>query len=214
MIQTLAKNWWLLALCGILDAMISVIYLIMYDTGPDSPLTFQGWNGAVVFLSRLALAAGVCTVAAGTWRSARGKSWLLALNGVAFCAYGLIPLFWRGPLSFNFFALLLVVMAMTVGILALAIARTRRRHLADEWFFGLTGAASIGFALAFLALVNRWIQLERRPFHPPVFLWLCFYFGFSAIWMLGLAFRLHSAGPSQSCWLEALPPSRTPKHAH
>ncbi len=44
----------------------------------------------------------------------------------------------------------------------------------------------MGFAVAFLALVNRWIQLERRPFHPSVFLWLCLYFGFTAICMLGL----------------------------
>jgi uncharacterized membrane protein HdeD (DUF308 family) len=39
LIQTLAKNWWLLALCGVLDAIISVIYLIMQDT--DGPLTFH-----------------------------------------------------------------------------------------------------------------------------------------------------------------------------
>jgi uncharacterized membrane protein HdeD (DUF308 family) len=212
MIQTLIKNWWLLALCGIVDAIISVIYFIMYNSGPDGPLTFHGWNGTVVFLTTLALAAGVCTIVAGIWRSAKDKSWLLVLNGLALSAYGLIPLLWRGPLSFDFFALLLVVMAMTLGILALAIARTLRRHVADEWFFGLVGAGSVGFALAFLALVNRWIQLERRPFHPLVFLWLGFYFGFSAICMLGLALRLHRLSPSQSGQWEALPLS--PKHAH
>jgi len=136
------------------------------------------------------------------------------MNGLAFSAYGLIPLFWRGPLRFDFLALLLVVMAMTIGILALAIARTLRRYVADEWFFGLAGAGSVGFALAFLALVNRWIQLERRPFHPSVFLWLCFHFGFSAICMLGLALRLHRLGPSQSGQWEDLPPLGNPKHAH
>jgi hypothetical protein len=88
-------------------------------------------------------------------------------------------------------ALLLVVMAMSGGILALAIARTLRRSVADEWLFGLAGAGSVGFALAFLALANGWIQLERRPFHPSVFLWQCFYFGFCAVCMLVLALRLH-----------------------
>jgi hypothetical protein len=204
LIQTPIKCRWLLALCGILDVIISVIYWIMYDTGPAGPLTFHEWNGTAVILSRLALAAGVCTVAAGIWRCAKGKSWLLVLNGLAFSAYGLIPLLWRGPLSFDLFALLLVVMAMTMGILALVIARTLRRYVADEWFFGLAGAGSVGFALAFLALVNRWIQLERRPFHPSVFLWLCFYFGFSAICMLGLALRLHRLGPSQPADLVSL----------
>ena len=212
MLQTLTRNWWLLAVCGILDVISSVLYLILYDT--DDPMPLHGWNGMVMFLNRLALAAGACTIAAGIWRSASGKSWLLVLNGLAFGAYGLIPLFWRGPLSFEFFALLVVVMAMTNGFLALAIARALRQSAADERFFGLAGAASIGFAWAFLALVNRWIQLERRPFHSSVFLWLCFYFGFSAICMLGLALRLHRLDSSQSGPSLGLPSLGNQKHAH
>jgi uncharacterized membrane protein HdeD (DUF308 family) len=209
LIQTLTKNWWLLGLCGVLDAIISGIYLIIYDTSPD----IHGGNGMEVFLNRLALAAGACTIAASIWRSAKGKSWLLVLNGLALSAHGLMALFWRGPLSFRFFALLVVVMAMTFGILALAIARTLRGRVADEWFFGLAGAASIGFALAFLALANRWIQLERRLFHPSIFLWFCFYFGFSAICMLGLALRLHSVSRSKPAPWEALPPFGNPTPA-
>jgi hypothetical protein len=209
LIQTLTKNWWLLGLCGVLDAIISVIYLIIYDTTPG----LHGGNGMEVFLNRLVLAAGACTIAASIWRSAKGKSWLLLLNGLALCAYGWMALFWSGPLSFRFFALLVVIVAMTFGILALAIARTLRGRVADEWFFGLAGATSIGFALAFLALANRWIQLERRLFHPSIFLWFCFYFGFSAICMLGLALRLHSLSASQSAPGETLPRLGNPKRA-
>jgi uncharacterized membrane protein HdeD (DUF308 family) len=212
LIQTLTKNWWLLALCGVLDAIISVIYLIIYEAGPDA-LALHG-NGTMAFLNRLALAAGACTIAASIWRSAEGKSWLLVLNGLALSAYGSMSLFWRGPLSYRFFALLVVVMAMTFGILAFTVARTLRRRVADKWFFGSAGAASTGFALAFLALANHWIQLERRPFHHSVFLWFCFYFGFSAICMLGLALRLHKLGPSQSIQWNASTPLVNPKHAH
>jgi uncharacterized membrane protein HdeD (DUF308 family) len=209
LIQTLTKNWWLLGLCGVLDAIISVIYLIIYYTTPDIP----GGNGMEVFLNRLTVAAGVCTIAASLWRSANGKSWLLLLNGLTLSAYGLMVLFWRGPLSYGFFALLVVVMAMSFGILTLAIARTLRGRVADEWLFGLAGATSIGLALAFLALANHWIQLERRLFHPSVFLWFCFYFGFSAICMLVLALRLHNLSSQPNPW-ETLPPLRNPKHAH
>jgi uncharacterized membrane protein HdeD (DUF308 family) len=210
LIQTLSKNWWLLGLCGVLDAIISVVYLFIYYTTPEIP----GGNGVEVFLNRLTVAAGVCTIAASLWRSAKGKSWLLLLNGLALSAYGWMALFWRGPLSYGFFALLVVVMAMTFGILTLAIARTLRGRAADEWLFGLAGAASIGLALAFLALANHWIQLERRLFHPSAFLWLCFYFGFSAICMLGLALRLHNLGSSEPIWLNAPTPLVNPKHAH
>jgi hypothetical protein len=198
LIKTLIKSQWLLALCGILDAIICVIFLIIYDTGPDGRLTVLGLNGMVGLLSRLALAAGVCTIAAGIWRPAKGSSWLLVLNGLALSAYGAIPLFWRGPLGFNRIALLLMAMAMTIGILGLAMARTLRHSVGDEWFFGLAGAGSVGFALAFLAVANGWIQLEGRLFHPSVFLWQCFYFGFCAICMLGLALRLRRLDLSQS----------------
>jgi uncharacterized membrane protein HdeD (DUF308 family) len=151
--QTLTKNWWLLALTGVLCAIASVIYLVIYETTPN----VYGDRGVQMLVNRFALAAGACTIAAGIWRSAKGISWLLLANGLVLSVYGLMPLFWRGPLSVRFFQLLVVVMAMTFGILALTIARTLRGRVADEWFFGLAGAASVGFALAFLALV---IQLD------------------------------------------------------
>ena len=89
----------------------------MYDA--DGPVNFS----PVVVLSRLALAAGVCTIAAGIRKSGSRKSWLIVLNGLALSAYGLIPLFWKGPLSFLLFARLLVVMAISIGIFELVTAR-------------------------------------------------------------------------------------------
>lgn len=187
MIQAVTINRALLVICAILDAIIATIYFLMYDSGPDGPLLVNDWYGTAMVLSRITLAAGAFTIAAGLWRSAKDKSWLLILNGVALSAYGVIPLVWKGPLAFDRLALLLIAMAITFGMLALTIARSSRRSVADQWFFGVAGAGSLGFAVAFVALVNRWIQVERRPFHPSVFLWLCLYFGFTAICTLGLA---------------------------
>src|SRR6266487_3058523 len=213
LIQTLIKNWLLLALCGVLDAIISVIYLIMQES--DGPLSFHAWNGAAVFLGKLALAAGACTIAAGIWRSTQGKCWLLVLNGLALGTLGLIQYgFVRFRISFLTVALLIVLMAMSAGILELVIARTlrRQRQVAEAWFLGLAGVASVGFALAFLALGFRWISFG--PGSHSDLLWLGSYFGFSAICMLGLALRLHSHGLSQSGQREALPPLGSPRHAH
>ena len=55
---------------------------------------------------------------------------------------------------------------------------------------GLAGVASVGFAVAFLALGLRWITVE--PGSRSDLLWLGSYFGFSAICMLGLGLRLNS----------------------
>ena len=215
MVQTLIKNWWLLALCGVFDAILALMNLFM--RGPDGTLalrTFVATDVAMDMCS-LALAAGACTIAAGVWRSRDGKSWLLVLNGFALSAYGLIPLiFWTRPLSFRLFALLLVVMAMSIGILELAAARTLWGRVAEKWFLGLAGAASVGFALAFLALGFRWIKLEPGPLSHSAFLWIGSYFGFSAICMLGLALRLRSHGISQSGKWEASPPLGNPKYVH
>ena len=190
MIQTLIKNWWLLALCGVLDAMYSVTNLVMQ--GPDGSLTLRRFlgEGTVRYMGELALAAGVCTIAAGVWNSRKGKSWLLALNGLALSAFGLVCTFWipRSRVSFLPFALLFVVMAMSIGIFALATARTLRRHVPDKWFLGVAGVASIGFALSFFAVGFRWIRLGPVEY----LVWMSSYFGFNAICMLGLGLRLNS----------------------
>jgi len=183
--------------------------------GPDGSLTLRTFvlTDTAMDMCGIALAAGVCTVAAGIWASRNARSWLLVLNGLALSAYGVIPLiFWTRPLSFRLFALLLAVMATSIGVFELATARTLRRHVADKWFPGLAGAASVGFALAFIALGFRWIKLEPGPLSHSLFLWFGSYFGFSAICMLGLALRLHSLGLSQSGQWEALPPLGNPKY--
>src|ERR1700680_6580 len=106
--QTLIKTWWLLALCGVLDAIISVINFDHAGNG------FH--DGTVMRMGMLALAAGACTIAAGIWSSRKGKSWLLMLNGLAFGALGLILTgIFGSRIQFGTIALLVVVMAMSIG---------------------------------------------------------------------------------------------------
>jgi hypothetical protein len=212
LIQTLTKNWPLLALCAVLDGIISVIYFIMQ--GSDGPLTFDSWHGTIVLLGKLAMAAGTCAIAAGILRSTNGKCWLLVLNGLGLGALGLIQYGFTGfRISCLTVALLIILMAMSMGILQFVIARTlrRQRHVADAWFLTLAGVASVGFALAFVALGFRWIKID--PGSHADLLWLGSYFGFSAICMLGLALRLHSQGVSHSGLREALPPLANARHA-
>ncbi len=191
-------------LCSGLDAIISVIYFA--HSG-------QGFHASkdIVFLGKVTLAAGACTIAAALWRSANGKCWLLLVNGLALGVLGLI---FNGVLgfkiSFRTVALLIILMAMSIGILELVTARTLRRqhHVADGWFLSLAGATSAGFALAFLVLGFGWIKIEPGSFSD--LLWLGSYFGFSAICLLGLALRLHF----QSGQPEVLPPLGIPRLAH
>lgn len=123
MIQTLTRNWTLLFTCGIVNAIISILYLRMWDT--EGPLTFQSWNRTVVFLGKLALAAGACTIAAALWRSKSGKCWLLVLHGLALCTFGLIQYGLTGyRISLLTIALLNVAMAVTSASSDCASPRT------------------------------------------------------------------------------------------
>jgi hypothetical protein len=213
LIQTLTKNWWLLASCGVLDVIISVIYLIMLNQ--DGPLTFHHWRGTVLFLSKLSVAAGVCTVAAGIWRSTKGKCWLLVLNGLALIALGVI---YNGVpagsrISFRSIALLIILMAICMGILEFVTARSLRPQgrVADARFLDLAGVVSVSFVLAFFVLGFSWIKLGPRS-HADL-LWLGSYFSFSAICMLGLALRLPRPGLLPSLSEESPANLRNPKHA-
>ncbi len=195
MIQTLSRNWFLLALCGVLDAIISVIYLIMQNT--YGPRTAGAWSGTVVFLGEVTLAAGACSIAAGIWRSTKGERWPLILNGLALGALGVIYRFFvRYPyrISIRTIAFLIILTAFSIGILELVNARIlRRQHqFVGGWFLGLAGTALVGCALAFFALGFRWIQPGAES-HLDLLL-LGFYFGFSAICMWGLALRLGQPG--------------------
>src|SRR5687767_9076758 len=82
MIQSLGKNWLLLAVCSVLHVIISFIYF-------DHAQGFR-WRGDIVLLGRLTLAAGACAILAGAWTSTKNKCWLLVLNGLALGALGLV----------------------------------------------------------------------------------------------------------------------------
>jgi uncharacterized membrane protein HdeD (DUF308 family) len=182
MIHTLMRKWWLLVFCGVLYAIISVIFL-------NQAGNMSGRFTAFAFLGNVTLAAGACTVASGILRLRGGRSWLLVLNGLACGALGLIlSLGPSRPIGFRTIALLIVVMAISIGIYELAEARTLRRF-AGEWLLAVAGAVSIGFALVFLAFILRWIKLEPSP-SGQTFYWLGSYFAFSAICVLGLALNL------------------------
>jgi uncharacterized membrane protein HdeD (DUF308 family) len=191
MAQSLVKRWWLLALCGVLDALFAVqIVLMGSPDGSPNLRTFIHGRDAISRLGLLAVAAGVCTIGASVWGSRKDNSWLLLLNGLACSSLGLlIALGANRPITFRTIALVIVIMAMSIGLYELATARTLRGHRIDEWLLGAAGVVSVGFAVVFLAFVLRWIRLYPSP-SAQTFDWLGAYFGFTAICMVGLALRL------------------------
>ena len=190
MTQSLVKNWRLLVLCGIFDALFAVLITLMGSPdGSQNLSTFMHSRAAFSQLGLLALAAGICTIAASVSSSKKDNSWPLVLNGLACSSLGLliIPGATK-PITFRSIALVIVIMAISFGLYELAAARTLREHPLDERLLAATGVISVGFAAVFFAFVLRWIKLDPSP-SAQTFNWLGSYFGFMAICMVVLALR-------------------------
>lgn len=198
--QPPSKTWWLLAACGVLDAAYSgMSFFIQRPDGSLALRTFVDHRSTLVQMGVLALAAGVCLIGAGIWTSRTRNSWLLVLNGLACGVLGSLFAFWTGPVAFRTIALLIVAMALSAAIYELAAAGT------GKLLRIVAGVVSVGFALAFLGFVFRWIKLN--PESPAQGIrWVGSFFGFTAICMLMLG--LAQSGQ----WTATL--LRNPKPAH
>ena len=179
--RTSKKIWWLLALAAVFEAIYAAINLVMQR--PDGSLALRtGFHlrSTVEQMGLLALAAGVCTIAAAIW-SRRGQStWLVIVNGAALSTLGLILRFWKGPLAFRTIALLIIAMALSLGLAAL-------REPEHRYVVRVACGVLVGFALVFLVLGLGWI-------HPagPAWLnvWMGAFFGFSAVCLAGFATKV------------------------
>jgi uncharacterized membrane protein HdeD (DUF308 family) len=195
----LIKRCSLLVLCSLFYATFS--FMILFIWSPDgfrTLHTFAHYRSSIEQLGLVALAAGVCTVATGTWNAREANSWLLVLNGLACSVLGtLVVLGASRPITFRSIAIAIVVMAVSIGLYELVAAKTLPGHRVDEWLLTAAGLISIGFAGVFLGFVFGWIRLDPSP-SAQTFHWLGSYFGFSSICMLVLAlgyFRPRSALP-------------------
>jgi hypothetical protein len=169
--------------------------------------------GAVWDMGILALAAGICTIVAGLWSAGKDRSWLLSLHGLAMGAFGTVifsPLV-KGSLSFRPISVLFMVMAASLGAFALEAAKTQGRSSSRSkgWFPLTVGAASIGFAVSFIVVGGFLIRLE-----PPqtFFIWMSSYLSLCAMFMVWLAFRVHSLGIRQSGQAGPFLPAPSPIH--
>jgi uncharacterized membrane protein HdeD (DUF308 family) len=183
MLRVLINNWWLLALRGTLALLFAGMAFSSHTLTGTWLLSSIALAGVVVVFGLLAIAAGVCTIVAAV-RGARGeKWWLLLWDGIAVCVLGTVVLL-APKLDLISLARMLAVCALTIGVVELVLARTLRRHVPDEWFLAVSGAASFGFGLyLFLFWTHEATAMLR---------WLAAYAAFSGLAILGLAFRLRA----------------------
>jgi uncharacterized membrane protein HdeD (DUF308 family) len=183
MIRTLINNWWLLALRGVF-AMAFAILAFSLRRLAESFLTRPIVHaGVVVIFGLLALAAGICTIAAAVRRADKDKSHLLLWDGVAVCIAGLVIVL-APKLELTWLVDIVAIWAVVIGVLELLIARRLRRHIPAEWSLAFAGMGSLCLGVYFL--------LQRSNEGASLLLWLAVYAAFSAVTILVQAYRLRA----------------------
>jgi uncharacterized membrane protein HdeD (DUF308 family) len=141
MIGVLARNWWALALRGLLAVLFGLLAFAL----PGLTLT-----ALVILFGAYALVDGIfALITAVRAAEAHERWWLLVLEGLAGVAAGLITFMWPGITAF----VLLVLIgwwAIITGIFEIAAAVRLRKEIRGEWALALGGVASVIFGLVLL----------------------------------------------------------------
>ena len=138
----LARNWWVVALRGILAIAFGIVALV--------------WPGVTMLALVLVFAAyslidGALNIALAIRGARRGERWpLLLLSGILGIAAGIVALLWPG-ITVVVFVLIVAFWAVFTGATAVAAALdVRVDH--GRWWLGFAGLASIIYGvLLFIA---------------------------------------------------------------
>lgn len=181
MSAALARNWWAVAIRGVLAILFGFIALVMPGV---TILTL------VLLFSAYMLVDGAFGIVSAFRAAQRDERWsLLALEGIVDIAAGVIAFLWPG-ITALVFVLLLAFWAIISGILMLAAAfRLNAQH--GRWWLVLGGAVSLvwGVLLAFMPAVGAVVLAW----------WLGAYALIFGVMLLVLAFRLwnrHTGKPA------------------
>jgi uncharacterized membrane protein HdeD (DUF308 family) len=174
MSEALARNWWAMALRGVLAIVFGVIALVLPGVTMLS---------LVIVFAAYALVDGVFAIVAAVRAARRHERWgLLVLEGVVDIAAGVLAFLWPG-LTIVIFVLLVAAWAIVTGALMTAAAfRLQLDH--GRWWLALGGLASLVYGVLLIiapligALVLTW--------------WLGAYALVFGVLLLILAFRLRA----------------------
>ncbi len=171
MLDLLTRNWWALALRGV----IAIFFGLAALAWPGITLV-----ALVVLFGVYVLADGI--LAAITSIAERGKGWgWLLLEGVLLVAIGVAVFRWPGITALALL-FLIAARAIVVGVLELVSAVALRKELEGEWLLALNGVLSVVFGVLIAA---------RPGVGALAIVWLIgLYALVFGVIMIALAFRL------------------------
>jgi uncharacterized membrane protein HdeD (DUF308 family) len=171
---SLARNWWLVAVRGLLLVIIGFLALIW----PGVTLAvLVVWVGAALLVTGI-----LALVAALVGRDLEGRG-SMVLVGILGVAAGLITFFSPGLTTFAR-RVVVATWAFIIGIAEIATAVRFRKVIRGEWFLGVAGVLSILFGVLLFAR-----PLAGLLALAILFGWFAIFYGVS---LTALGFRLRS----------------------
>jgi uncharacterized membrane protein HdeD (DUF308 family) len=171
MVGALSRNWWMLAVRGV----VAVLFGIMAFIWPGLTL----WALVFLFGAYVLLDGVFALVSAFTGRETDDRWWVLLLEGVAGVAAGLIAFIWPGMTAFVL-VYLIAAWAIVTGIIEIAAAIRLRKEIEGEWILALSGLASIIFGVLMIlwpgagALAVVWLIAAYAIFFGILLIFLAF----------------------------------------
>lgn len=140
MLSVLTRNWWALALRGVVAIAFGVVAFLRPG------LTLEIF---VLLFAVYAIVDGIFAIVGGVYAAEQHeRSWPLFVEGLLDVAAGVIILLWPG-LSLLVFVIFVGAWAVVTGI-ALLIAAFRLRRLHGEWLLVVNGLVSLLLGTYFL----------------------------------------------------------------
>lgn len=177
MLEQLTRNWWALALRGV----VAILFALIAFSQPGITLVALVW-----LWGAYALVDGVFAVLTGVRAAGQHERWgMLLLEGISGIAAGLIAFAWTG-ITALVLVYLIAAWAIVTGSFAIVAAVRLREMIDGEWLLGVSGALSILLGVLIMA----------RPGAGLVALvWMIgIYALVFGVVLLALAFRLRAVG--------------------
>jgi uncharacterized membrane protein HdeD (DUF308 family) len=141
--STLAQNWWLFALRG----MLALLFGILAAFWPG-----LAWLYVVVSFAAFAVVDGAFAIAAAIRGQVKGGWWwAFILQGILGIAAGVISIFYPGLTSLALLVFI-AVRAIFVGVFEIVAAIRLRREIKNEWALALAGVLSVLFGVTTLVM--------------------------------------------------------------